>query len=310
MQGNIEKTAKNIENYRKKLIFYNSARQGFSEILNALKSKYEKYTLLLPAYIGYSPNEGSGIYDPVIENKIDHFFYPIDEKINIKVEEFKRCIEKVENQLVVLIVHYFGYVDPNMDKLIEIARQRDAIIIEDCAHALYTDYIDNMCGSFSDISIYSLHKMLPYQNGGMVRMNTKKLKLESTNINYNIMEYELSKIAKKRKENAKRIEKELKEVRGITILRPTEQYKSQTPQTYPIIIDNVDRNDMYHTLNNEGYGAVSLYHTMIEPLKKEEFKITQEVSKKILNLPVHQDAEIDKIIKMCNRIKEIIGEKE
>ena len=308
MQGNIEKTAKNVCNYRKETIFYKSAREGFSEILKSLKNKYGDFTLLLPGFVGYSPNEGSGIYDPILENKIRHIFYPINQEINVIVKKYEEIISDISGCVVVLIVHYFGYVDPNIDKLVKIAKEKKAIIIEDCAHALYTDYIDEKCGRFSDISIYSLHKMLPYQSGGMVRINNNTIQLKNTNYFYNIIEYNLKEISKKRKENAQIIEKELKDVKGIKILRPINKYRKQTPQTYPILIEEKDKNEMNHKLNLDGFGVVSLYHTMISTLKKEEYKTANEIGNKILNLPIHQDAEKEQLIKMCNIIKKMLGE--
>lgn len=311
MQKNIEKTANDIENYRRKTIFYKSARQGFSEILKFLKNKYNKYTLLLPAYIGYSQNEGSGVYDPVIENKITHSFYFIDENINIDIDDYKDKLSKINGQAVILLVHYFGYVDPKIKEIVEIARKNNAIIIEDCAHSFYTDYIDGSCGNYSDVSIYSLHKMLPYEDGGMVRVNNSRLiQLDNTDYYYNILEYDLKKIAEKRKKNAMILEQELEEVQGIRILRKTNHYKNQTPQTYPILILNADKNEFYHKLNEKGFGVVSLYHTMIKDLQKEEYKTANDLGTMILNLPVHQDAEEEALKEMCKEIKKLLGEKD
>lgn len=308
MQGNIEKTAKNINNYRKKVIFYQNARTGFSEILKFLKEKYNDFTLLLPAFIGYSPREGSGIYDPIVENGINHKFYLIDENINILMEDYIKTIKETKNKIVLLLVHYFGYVDKNIKEILRIARENNSIIIEDCAHALYTDYIDNSCGQFADVSIYSLHKMLPYENGGMIRINTEEIKLEDTNYFYNIMEYDLKSIAKKRKKNADIIEKELSNVRGIKLLRPVKEYKKQTPQTYPILIEGKDKNDLYYQLNENGFGVVSLYHTMINNLDENRYKTSNYIAKRILNLPVHQDAQKEMLYKMCKMIKELMGD--
>ena len=307
MQGNIEKTAKNIDNCKRKTIFYKNARTGFSEILKYYKNKYKDYTLLLPGFIGYSPNEGSGIYDPVIENKINHKFYSVNDKINIDVEDYKRAIKDSQNKLVILIVHYFGYVDPNIDEIIKIAKENKASIIEDCAHALYTDYIDYKCGNYSDCCIYSLHKMLPYSDGGMIRINTEDIDLNENDCFYNILEYDLTKISNLRKENVLLIENELKDVKGIKILRPVNEYPNETPQTYPILIENKDKNEMYHKLNAEGFGVVSLYHTMIEDLRKPEYATANYISKRILNLPVHQDVEKEQLIKMCEKIKKLLG---
>ena len=309
MSEEISKTAIKKDNYKKDTIFYKSARNGFSEILKFLKDKYKDFTLILPGYIGYSPREGSGIYDPIIENDVKHRFYPVNENIDVDVEKYEELINNIKNKVVVLLVHYFGYIDSNIKELVRIAKDKDAFIIEDCAHALYTDYIDGSCGDFSDVSIYSLHKMLPYEDGGMVRINNSKaIQLNTTNYHYNILEYDLRNIAEKRKNNAEVIEKELLQCKGIKVLRPIQKFKKQTPQTYPIIIKNKDKNQMYHELNNKGFGVVSLYHTMIQTLQTDEYKTVNEISNKILNLPVHQDANKEQILEMCREIKEILGE--
>ena len=195
----------------------------------------------------------------------------------------------------------------NIKEIIKIAKTRDAIIIEDCAHALYTDYIDGNCGNHSDVSIYSLHKMLPYKDGGMVRINNEStIKLENNNYYYNLLEYDLREISKKRKENATLIEKELENVKGIRFIRKMNLYKNQTPQTYPIIILKKDKNEIYHKLNEKGYGVVSLYHTMIKNLQNEKYNISNEIASKILNLPVHQDVEKEQIYQMCEYLKQLI----
>lgn len=309
MQGNIEKTAKDVNNYKQDIIFYESAREGFSEVLKKVKEQIGEYTLFLPGYIGYSQNEGSGIYDPVIKNKINHVFYKMNPKLEVDINDFENKLNKASGKIMILVVHYFGYVDPNIEKIIQIAKSKNAIIIEDCAHALYTDYIDNNCGKYSDFSIYSLHKMLPYTSGGMVKINNHRIQLKKKEKYYNLLEYDLNGISNKRKENAKIIENELINVKGIEMLRLNEKYKNQTPQTYPILILNKDKNIIYQILNKRGYGVVSLYHTMIKPLQSSEFENMNFIAHKILNLPVHQDANKEQILEMCKEIKEILGEK-
>lgn len=311
METIIEKTAKDVNRYKRKTIFYKSARQGFSEILKSLKKEYNDYILLLPAYIGYSVNEGSGIYDPVVENEIEHCFYTTDENIHVNIKDYKKKVLEPQKQVVILLVHYFGYIDPKIKEIVEIARDNNAIIIEDCAHALYTDYIDHQCGEYADVSIYSLHKMLPYKDGGMVKINNSDaIQLTDTNYYYNILDYDLRKIAEKRKKNAETIENELKDCQKIKILRKVESYQHQTPQTYPILILKADKNELYHKLNEKGFGVVSLYHTMIQDLQNDKYKTANELGTKILNLPVHQDTDEIAIKQMCGELKKLLEESE
>ena len=106
----------------------------------------------------------------------------------------------------------------------------------------------------------------------------------------------------------KRLDTDEKKEKEIEILRPIDMYKNQTPQTYPILIKSKDKNELYHKLNEKGFGVVSLYHTMIEELRNEKYDISNKVSKRILNLPVHQDVEEKDLINMCKLLKTLLGE--
>ena len=70
------------------------------------------------------------------------------------------------------------------------------------------------------------------------------------------------------------------------------------PQTFPIRIIKGDRNKIYELMNQHGYGVVSLYHTLIEPLQRSEYQASIDLSRCIMNLPVHQDVDADKYAEM------------
>jgi dTDP-4-amino-4,6-dideoxygalactose transaminase len=305
----IEKTPKQVNRYRRNITYFDSARSGFSFILSYYAHK--KSIVLLPSFIGVSPNEGSGIFDPVKKSRIPYQFYALDKMLAINIEIFRDTVEQLAKQythIIVLLVHYYGFVDPSIDKICKIARNVNAIIIEDEAHALYTDYIDGMCGNYGDFSLFSLHKMLPCLYGGMVRDNVGSGLLESCDCALklserpiDILQYDLAKISKKRKEIAKSIYEELNDIDGMSFLWP---YNSSiTPQTIPIVLPAKVRNDFYFVMNDSGYGVVSLYHTLIGEIIDAGFSDAFELSKRITNLPVHQDIQIEDIKPMCVKIK-------
>ena len=221
-------------------------------------------------------------------------------------------LNNTKGKKLVLLVHYFGYPDANIDSIVKICRANSAIIIEDAAHALYTDYVDHKCGNYGDYIFYSLHKMLPFENGGALKINNSDLldgfKLESEK-SYPMFNYDLYEISKIRKHNAKIWYDLLKNhTKYLHILRP---YSNDvTPQTFPIIIKRYDRNKLYFKLNEAGFGAVSLYHTMIEPIQKEEYANSIWISQHIINLPVHQDVKENQIFKMAKILLEILYDEE
>jgi len=62
-----------------------------------------------------------------------------------------------------------------------------------------------------------------------------------------------------------------------------------------VIIKKGSRDKLYELMNNSGFGVVSLYHTMIDQILQKEFPDSYFISKRILNLPVHQDADQQEI---------------
>jgi dTDP-4-amino-4,6-dideoxygalactose transaminase len=301
----ITKTAQNINNSFRRILWYKSARAA---LLAVLKMFPANTTVLLPAYIGYSDNEGSGIFDPIIESKLDYVFYKIDSKLFIDINDYKNKLALLSgNRTISVFVHYFGYVDPHFDETASLAKEKGSFVIEDCAHALYTDFEDHKCGNIGDACIYSLHKMLPYRDGGMLKLNSTTINsIQGETVPVELLTYDIHKIAAKRKENALFLEQNLEKENGISILRNSAFFSSQTPQTFPVLLDGINRDDFYLAMNRLGFGIVSLYHTMISPLQTEHWPETVHLSKKITNLPVHQDTDVQALALLCKAIHDYL----
>ena len=294
----IEKKALNTGNCYNPVSFHKNARSGLLLILKRLVQQ-GGYILLLPAYIGFSATEGSGIFDPVIESGIAYSFYGVDRFLQVDLDDL--C-KKMNNpgKTAVLIVHYFGVPDHKYEEIIQNCKDNNALIIEDCAHALFSDYVDHKCGEYGDYSFFSIHKMLPYSDGGMLSEKCKVNKIKSTDAEKRIFDFDLYQIALKRKKNACCWNKMvLSSCHYPDIIRPLYDFRSDvTYQTFPIIVENDKRDRLYFGLNERGYGAVSLYHEMIEPIKDMNYLDSIWLSNHILNLPVHQDIEDGEIEKM------------
>ncbi|MBE5837079.1 DegT/DnrJ/EryC1/StrS family aminotransferase [Butyrivibrio sp.] len=296
----IDKKPTKVSNFKTHMLAYNSARNAFKDLLGVLKRNND-LMIYLPAYIGISPKEGSGIFDPICELGIQHEFYRLDRNLCVCVDEL---IKQIKNRnknktTAILLVHYFGYIDPNYDLLSDVLKSENVIIIEDCAHAMFSHLVDEACGK-GDYFLYSLHKMLPYSQGGVLNVpdaNRAILdELSPENESVNVFEYDLLGIARKRKENAEAW-KQLCSSLNIETIKLATNLKC-TPQTYPILVNEEERYKIYQNVNELGFGVISLYHTMIDELKSFEAESSQYVSKRILNLPVHQDVNIEDINEM------------
>ena len=305
----IEKTAKQTCNFRRSCRLFVNARTAFKSLLAALNLRSEQ-SVLLPAYIGWSANEGSGVFDPIAELGLRFNFYRLDESLHIDLNHLESRLRAGSVKVLVLI-HYFGYVDPQYRQAVELARRYGAMVVEDEAHALFSDWVGGVCGRLGDAAIFSLHKMLPIP-GGMLTVAPCYEELfngaaSEPNNSPSPWNYDFHAIAQRRRENARHLTAALVPlVEHVTPLRPTPT-DGEVPQTLPVIIHGYSRDALYFALNDAGFGAISLYHTMIPQITEEQFPDADRVSRRILNLPIHQDvkpAHLDALVAVLNDVFE------
>lgn len=94
---------------------------------------------------------------------------------NINEEEIEKLITHKTKAIVP--VHFAGH-SSEMDKIKNIARKYNLIVIEDACHALGAEYKNNKIGSckYSDMAVFSFHpvKSITTGEGGAVVTNNKK----------------------------------------------------------------------------------------------------------------------------------------
>lgn len=76
----------------------------------------------------------------------------------------------------VIVVHIFGQ-SADMDPILELARERDLVVIEDCAQAPFATYKGRPVGTLGHMGVFSLnyHKHIHTGEGGMVTTNDDSL---------------------------------------------------------------------------------------------------------------------------------------
>ena len=300
----IEKIAKQENAFKRNLRFYSSARNAFKAFLHELIPGADQ-SVLLPAYIGWSPQEGSGVFDPVLESKVPYDFYRMDRNLHIDLDDLRSKL-KLANVKLLVLIHYFGYRDPAYEQAVALAHEHGVVVLEDQAHSFFNDMVYGSTGRLGDASIFSLHKMLPLPDGGILALPWEtpwNAGFERSNAApSDCFMYDLPSIAKRRRRNAEEIAEKLQPFHEeITPLRPQMQF-GEVPQTFPVIINHVSRDGLYEIMNQAGYGVVSLYHKMIDQLSCELFPDSHRLSRRIMNLPVHQDMAFDQIAPMVETL--------
>lgn len=301
----ITKKAENNDVYRRTWKYTESAREAWSQIIVNYKSEHPQGRILLPGYIGWSANEGSGIFDSVKNSGLESGFYDLNSRLEINFEHLKSEVNKDRNQLV-LLVHYFGFMDQQYDEITAWLTENEITYVEDCAHAWLSDLVGGTCGRRGAYAFYSLHKLLPVNTGGIMVNNLPLGEAKQSGNPFTDLSYDLFQIYKVRRSNYEFLADLLKDVQGIDML-----YKDLKPgicpQTLPAIVTDFDRSTLYHLMNESGYGVVSLYHTMITQLSDSNFGASEELSKKIINLPIHQDVTQEQMIAMVDKLKSVLN---
>jgi dTDP-4-amino-4,6-dideoxygalactose transaminase len=312
-KAGIAKRAEAPGNFARHTISFHNARTAFKALLQELDFSCNG-EVLLPAYVGWSPKEGSGVFDPVREVGVKFRFYRVNRDLTIDQDDAKLKI-KTGNPKLMVIIHYFGYPDPQIDTIVDSAHARGVLILEDEAHALYSDWIGRVCGRLGDASIMSLHKMLPCPSGGLLILSDSLDKETAERLKHSSLreplvcsplDYDLAGISRARRRNAAALIELLKPMRDRVVPLYDQLPDGVVPQTFPVIVQSRSRDELYFDLNELGYGVVSLYHTLIEPIGRAEFPDSHWMSSRILNLPVHQDASLEAIEAMVTQLDSLL----
>jgi len=301
----IDKLARQADGYRRPYLPFKSARAAFRAFLETLHCTPSDL-VLLPAFIGWSAREGSGVFDPVSGLGLSHRFYRMDGSLTIDLEHLEQLF-RAGRARVLVIIHYFGYVDPGYRAAVALAREYGACVLEDEAHAMFTDLVGGISGRLGDAAIFSLHKMLPLAEGGLLLVNRADgfdpagITPDGERITLP-WDYDLKAIADRRVANAGHLTTLLAPHADLLVPLRTDLTPGEVPQTYPVLIHDVSRDILYQRMNDAGYGVVTLYHTMIPQIDRDEFPAAHALARRILNLPVHQDADPEELERMVGSL--------
>ena len=145
--------------------YYFSARYALAAGIRALGIKPGD-TVLLPSY-----NCGAEI-DPILHMKIRPVFYKIGKNLDVDCDDIVRKV--TADVKAILVTHFLGFPQP-VDQIKRICTEKNLFLIEDCAHALLSNYNGRPLGSYGDASIFSLLKTLPVPNGGVLVINNANI---------------------------------------------------------------------------------------------------------------------------------------
>jgi len=149
-------------------ISFNSGRSAFLAILNSLGLEKGDEVLFQAFTCNAAVN-------PILWAGLKPIYVDINEKtFNIDIEDLKRKI--TPKSKIVAVQHTFG-LPVDLDKILEICRQNNLILIEDCAHSLGAEYQGKKVGTFGKAAFFSFSrdKVISSVYGGMTVTNDDEL---------------------------------------------------------------------------------------------------------------------------------------
>ncbi len=281
----------------------------------------------------------------ILYEKAKPVFVDIDEKtfnINPKLIE-----EKITAKTkAILLVHVFGQ-PCDMDKIIEIAKKHNLMVIEDACEALGAEYKGKKVGTFGDCAVFAFYpnKQITTGEGGMIVTNNDKtaelcksmcnqgrasnmqwLTHERLGYNYRMDEMsaalgveQLKRIdffLKKRREIANLYMEKLKNVPGI-ILPEIRDYNNHSWFVFAVRVkEGIDRAEIIKKLAKEGIASKAYFYPCIhlQPFYKNEFgykegnfPVAEKVSKSALILPFYVQLNEEIINKVVSSLKRALS---
>jgi perosamine synthetase len=100
-------------------------------------------------------------------------FYRLSDDLAIDEADLERKLQ--DRPGIVFVIHYFGFAQPAIERVAEECLRRGSVLIEDCAHALFSRHAGRELGDFGPIAIFSLRKSLPIPDGGALKVNEELL---------------------------------------------------------------------------------------------------------------------------------------
>jgi dTDP-4-amino-4,6-dideoxygalactose transaminase len=139
---------------------YANASNGFKDFLAWLAASSPRRgqpTVVMPSYIPAKLNRA------VLAAGCGVRFYEVHGGCRFDLAEVDRRIDG--DTIAVFHVHYFGFPG-EVEAMRALARRRGVVLVEDCALTIAAEHRGRALGSYGDVALFSMRKMLNYPEGG------------------------------------------------------------------------------------------------------------------------------------------------
>ncbi|MGI8610427.1 MAG: DegT/DnrJ/EryC1/StrS family aminotransferase [Candidatus Dormibacteria bacterium] len=305
----VPKLASDADTFRRRAFLFDNGRSAIRAFAAAMHAGTND-TVLCPAYVGWSPQEGSGVLDPLTSLGLRVHYYRVGEDLQPDLDDVGAQFA-ASAPVGVLLIHFFGHVSTKSAEVVRLAKEAGAWVLEDCAHAMLTQLVGEGAGDLGDASVFSLHKLLPISGGGALLMRSGPASVSGLGADdvppSLLWEFDLAAIARRRRANTSILQGLLEPLAGQADPLWPVLNAGDVMQTFPVMLRTANRDRVYERMNARGFGVVSLYHTLVEGIDPAAHPASHAVSGSILNLPVHQDLGEPQLVELVESLAEAIA---
>ncbi|MGL5414432.1 MAG: DegT/DnrJ/EryC1/StrS family aminotransferase [Clostridium sp.] len=274
----------------------------------------------------------------IVRNGLKPVFCDINE-VDYTIDTSKIESLITEKTCAIVVVHVYGNVCA-VEEIEKIAKKYNLKVIYDAAHAFGVKVNGESIANFGDASMFSFHatKVFNTIEGGAVIYKDEKLKKVLDDIkNFGItgpesVEYiggnakmnefqaamgicnlrHIDKELEKRKKVVERYEENLKNIGGIKLVKPQKGVERNYAY-FPVVFDNfkLTRDEVFEKLKENNiiarkyfYPLTNSYECYKEKFICEETPVAENISSKVLTLPLYADLDLSIVDKICEIILE------
>jgi len=291
-------------------------------------------TLGLKGFVITTPFSFVATTSSLVTNQLLPIFADINDKtLNLNPKNIEKLI--TPNTSAILPVHVFGNAC-EVEEIEAIAKKHNLKVIYDAAHAFDVNYKDQSVLNYGDISTLSFHatKLFHSIEGGALIINDDELvqkarylinfgiknaeEIPELGTNAKMNEFEaamglcvlddIEEIKEKRKDILQNYRKELK---GLVQFQEQNENATENYSYFPVVFKNEEQLlKVQKALNDKQIFPRRYFYPSLDTLEyiepKQECKISRDISKRILCLPIYAELEEDVQNIIISTIKEIV----
>ncbi|WP_255171666.1 DegT/DnrJ/EryC1/StrS family aminotransferase [Natrononativus amylolyticus] len=154
-----------VEQYARAYEYYGSGKAALHDGMRMLTDPGEN--VLVPSYLP------DAVVEPFRELGLEARYYAVTDDLAPDLDDLQPRID--DDTAAVMSVNYFGFPQPGLDAIADLAADHDCYHVDDNAHSVLSVDDGTLLGTRGHLGIASLWKLLPVPNGALLYLNDESI---------------------------------------------------------------------------------------------------------------------------------------